>query len=62
MDFQERLVDDIALELLEKTCHLTRLPPVNAKSSHCPNVSMAEFCSGRIDFARSMFLISIDEF
>ncbi len=44
MDFQERLVDDITSELLEKTCHLTRIPPLNSISNNCPNVSITEFC------------------
>jgi len=48
MDFQERLVDDITYELLEKTCYLTRIPPLNSISNNCPNVSMAEFCSSKI--------------
>ncbi len=47
LDFQERLVDDITYELLEKTCHLTRIPPLHSISDNCPNVSMAEFCSSK---------------
>lgn len=59
MDFQERLVDDITLELLEKTCHLTSVSPLNAKINHCPNVSMTEFCSGMMDFIVKSFSIDI---
>lgn len=47
LDFQERLVDDMTYELLEKTCRLTRLPPLNSITNHCPNVSMTEFCPSR---------------
>jgi hypothetical protein len=49
MDFQERLVDDITYELLEKTCYLTRIPPLNSIENTCPNVSMAEFCRSKIE-------------
>ena len=48
MDFQERLVDDITVELLEKTCNLMRIPPLNSIENKCPNVSMAEFCSSKL--------------
>lgn len=44
LDFQERLVDDITYELLEKTCYLTRIPPLHSISNNCPNVSITEFC------------------
>ncbi len=48
MDLQERLVDDITYELLEKTCYLTRIPPLNSIANNCPNVSMTEFCPSKI--------------
>jgi hypothetical protein len=48
LDFQERMVDDITHELLQKTCHLTSIPPLHATAAHCPNVSMVEFCPSRI--------------
>ncbi|CAF1360086.1 unnamed protein product [Adineta steineri] len=44
LDFQERIVDDMTYELLEKTCHLTRIPSLHSTSNNCPNVSMTEFC------------------
>jgi hypothetical protein len=47
LDFQERLVDDITYELLERTCYLTRIPPLNSISDNCPNVSMTEFCPSK---------------
>ena len=34
LDFQERLVDNITYELLEKTCHLTRIPPLHSISDN----------------------------
>ncbi|CAF0769901.1 unnamed protein product [Adineta ricciae] len=45
LDYQERVVDDMMLELLQRTCHLTSRPPLHSTANHCPNVSMAEFCS-----------------
>ena len=58
MDFQERLVDDITMELLEKTCSLTNRLPLKAMTNQCPNVSMAEFCSSmfQISFPKSIHL------
>ncbi|CAF4686048.1 unnamed protein product, partial [Rotaria sp. Silwood2] len=44
LDFQERLVGDLTLELLERTCHLKRIPPLNSSSNKCPNVSIAKYC------------------
>ncbi|CAF4662518.1 unnamed protein product, partial [Rotaria sp. Silwood2] len=44
LDFQERLVDDLTLELLKRTCHLKRIPPLNSSSNKCPNVSIAKYC------------------
>ena len=46
LDYQERVVDDMTLELLQRTCHLTSVPPLHSTANHCPNVSMTEFCSG----------------
>lgn len=63
MDFQERLVDDITMELLEKTCSLTNRSPLKAMTNHCPNVSMAEFCSSmfQISFSNSIHLGILDD-
>ncbi|CAF1365169.1 unnamed protein product [Rotaria sordida] len=44
LDFQERIVDDLTLELLERTCHLKRISPLNSISNKCPNVSIDKFC------------------
>jgi len=48
LDFQERMVDDMTYELLQKTCRLTRIPPLHSISDKCPNVSMTEFCPSKI--------------
>jgi len=48
MDYQERIVDEITSELLEKTCQLTYLSPRNSIVNNCPNVSLTEFCSSKI--------------
>lgn len=37
-------MDEMAYDLLEKTCHLMRIPPINSKSNQCPNVSIHEYC------------------
>ncbi len=48
LDFQERMVDDMTYELLQKTCRLTRIPPLHSITDKCPNVSMTEFCPSKI--------------
>jgi hypothetical protein len=48
LDFQERVVDNMTYELLEKTCGLTRIPPLHSASNTCPNVSITEFCPSKI--------------
>lgn len=48
LDFQERMVDNMTYELLEKTCHLIRLPPLHSTTDNCPNVSMTEACPRKI--------------
>ena len=48
LDYQERLVENMTYELLEKTCHLMRLPPLHASRDNCPNVSMNEYCPRKI--------------
>ena len=48
LDYQERVVDEMTLELLQRTCHLTSRAPLHSTANHCPNVSMAEFCSSRL--------------
>lgn len=50
LDFQERLVDPMTYELLEKTCHLKRQAPLHSTKNQCPNVSRADACpSTQID-------------
>ncbi|CAF1444755.1 unnamed protein product [Rotaria sp. Silwood1] len=44
VDFQERLVDDLTLELLERTCYLKRISPLNSNLNKCPNVSISKYC------------------
>ncbi|CAF0903059.1 unnamed protein product [Rotaria sp. Silwood1] len=44
LDFQEVMVDNMTYELLEKTCHLTRISPLHSKINKCPNVSISEYC------------------
>ncbi len=64
LDFQERLVDDITYELLEKTCHLTRIPPIHSISNKCPNVSMTEFCPSKNFYSlkfKIFYLLDDDE-
>ncbi|CAF2432696.1 unnamed protein product [Rotaria sp. Silwood2] len=44
LDFQEVIVDNMTYELLEKTCHLTRIAPLYSTINNCPNVSISEYC------------------
>ncbi|CAF0920955.1 unnamed protein product [Rotaria sordida] len=44
LDFQELIVDNMTYELLEKTCHLTRISPLHSTINKCPNVSISEYC------------------
>jgi hypothetical protein len=49
LDFQELVADNITYELLEKTCHLIRIPPLYSTIDRCPqNVSMKEFCPRKL--------------
>ncbi|UJR22303.1 hypothetical protein I4U23_025361 [Adineta vaga] len=43
-DYQERVVDEMTHELLQRTCHLTGIPPLHSTTNNCPNVSMPESC------------------
>jgi hypothetical protein len=47
LDFQESLMDNITYDLLAKTCHLTRIPPLHSTNNNCPNVSMINYCPRR---------------
>jgi hypothetical protein len=57
LDFQERFLDNLTYELLAKTCHLTRTPPLHSITNNCPNVSWHKYCPRK--FIRfSNFVIS----
>ncbi|CAF4440054.1 unnamed protein product, partial [Rotaria magnacalcarata] len=44
VDFHEVMFDNMTNELLEKTCHLTRISPLNSTINVCPNVATHEYC------------------
>ena len=44
LDFQEHIVNNMTYELLEQTCHLKSIPPLNSFRNDCPNVSITKFC------------------
>jgi len=44
IDFQERIVNNMTYELLEKTCHLTHIRPLHSTTNNCPIVSLTKYC------------------
>lgn len=51
LDFPEFLVDNTTEEILAKTCHLTRIPPMHSITNKCPKVSMIEHCPRKFYFS-----------
>ncbi|CAF0733338.1 unnamed protein product [Adineta ricciae] len=44
LDFQERLVDDVTTDELQKTCGLMKIPPLYSATDRCPQVSNSTYC------------------
>ena len=49
LDFQERLVDDVTTDELQKTCGLKRIPPLYSATDRCPQVSNSTYCPRMFD-------------
>lgn len=61
LDFPELLMDNKTEDLLAKTCHLSRIPPLHSSINHCPNVSMLKHCPRKFCSCSTRLIFCLDD-